>query len=104
MILYILIVLIIIAAVLLTLIVLAQSSKGGVGTAFGGGASQMMGVKKTGDILEKLTWGFIIAIVVLCVSVTVMFQPAVQQQQGLQEEAPIEQGGEGAETGGPAAE
>ena len=31
-------------------------------------ASNIIGVKKTGDLLEKLTWGFIITIMVLCLS------------------------------------
>jgi preprotein translocase subunit SecG len=62
--------LIIAIAVLLVLVVLAQNSKGGGLTAgFGGpGSSQLMGVKKTNDILEKLTWGFAIAIMVLTIS------------------------------------
>ncbi len=61
--------LIIIACVLLVLVILAQNSKGGGLTSqFGGsGASNMIGVKKTGDLLEKLTWGFIIAIFVLSI-------------------------------------
>jgi preprotein translocase subunit SecG len=62
--------LIIAIAVLLVLVVLAQNSKGGGLTAgFGGpGSSQLMGVKKTNDILEKLTWGFAIAIMILTIS------------------------------------
>jgi len=56
---------IIILAVLLVLVILAQDSKGGVGAAFGGGASQIMGVTKTGNILEKSTWVLSIAILVL---------------------------------------
>ncbi len=61
---------IILFAVLLVLVVLAQNSKGGGLTSqFGGSsASNIIGVKKTGDLLEKLTWGFIIAIVVLILS------------------------------------
>jgi preprotein translocase subunit SecG len=61
------IVLIILSAVLLVVVVLAQNPKGGgVSSQFGGsGASQLIGVKKTGDLLEKLTWGFAIAILVL---------------------------------------
>lgn len=64
------IVLIILFAVLLVLVILAQNSKGGGLTSqFGGSsASNIIGVKKTGDLLEKLTWGFIIAIVVLVLS------------------------------------
>ena len=57
---------IILISVLLILIVLVQDSKGGL--ASGNNASQIMGVKKTGDILEKLTWGFAVAIMVLCIS------------------------------------
>lgn len=56
--------------VLLILVVLAQNPKGGgLSSQFGGGgASQLMGVKRTGDLLEKLTWGFAIALVVLTLS------------------------------------
>ena len=61
--------LIILISILLVLVILAQNSKGGGLTSqFGGsGASNMIGVKKTGDLLEKLTWGFIIAIFVLSI-------------------------------------
>ena len=62
--------LIIFFAFLLVLVILAQNSKGGGLTSqFGGSAaSNIIGVKKTGDLLEKLTWGFIIAIMVLSLS------------------------------------
>lgn len=56
---------IIVLAVLLILVILSQNSKGGVGSAFGGGASQIMGVTKTGNILEKSTWILALAILVL---------------------------------------
>lgn len=56
---------IIVLAVLLILVILGQNSKGGVGAAFGGSASQIMGVTKTGNILEKATWVLAIAILVL---------------------------------------
>jgi preprotein translocase subunit SecG len=61
---------IIFLAILLVLVVLAQNSKGGgLSSQFGGsGASNIMGVKKTGDLLEKLTWGFIVGIMVLALS------------------------------------
>ena len=54
-------------AVLLILVILAQNAKGGGLTSqFGGSAaSNIIGVKKTGDLLEKLTWGFIIGIMLL---------------------------------------
>lgn len=64
------IILIIIVAVLLVLVVLAQNSKGGgLSSQFGGaGASQVMGVKKTGDFLEKLTWGLAVVLITLTLS------------------------------------
>lgn len=64
--------------VLLVLVVLAQNPKGGgLSSQFGGGgASQLMGVKRTGDLLEKLTWGFAIALVVLTLSTHMMIDTA----------------------------
>lgn len=59
--------LIMMISVLLVLIILAQNSKGGgLSSQFGGSAtSQIIGVKRTGDLLEKLTWGFAITIMAL---------------------------------------
>ncbi|MEI9921728.1 MAG: preprotein translocase subunit SecG [Bacteroidota bacterium] len=62
-----LIILAMVASVLLVLIVLAQNAKGGglSGFAGGSGASNLIGVKKTGDILERLTWALAITIMLL---------------------------------------
>lgn len=62
--------LVILASLLLVLVVLAQNSKGGgLSSQFGGaGASQVIGVKKTGDFLEKATWGLAVAIMALTLS------------------------------------
>ena len=62
--------LIIFACVLLVLVVLAQNAKGGgLSSQFGGsGASNIIGVKKTGDLLEKITWTIIAAIIILSLS------------------------------------
>ena len=67
---YTLVISLIILFAVLCLVILAQNSKGGGLTSqFGGSsASNIIGVKKTGDLLEKLTWGFIIAIMVLCLT------------------------------------
>ena len=64
---YTLIILILVVCFLLALVVLAQNPKGGgISSQFSaGGAASMMGVKRTGDLLEKLTWGFAIGLVVL---------------------------------------
>jgi len=68
------IILAIIVAVLLVLIVLMQNSKGGgLSSQFGGGgAQQVIGVKKTTDILEKATWGLVIALIVFSLSSSLM--------------------------------
>ena len=59
------VVLLIIVSIVLALLVLVQNSKGG-GLASGLNASnQVMGVRKTTDILEKLTWGFAVTLIVL---------------------------------------
>ncbi|AHJ98002.1 preprotein translocase subunit SecG [Hymenobacter swuensis] len=64
---YALIALILLVCFLLAVVVLAQNPKGGgISSQFGaGGAAQLMGVKRTGDLLEKLTWGFAIGLMVL---------------------------------------
>ncbi len=52
--------------ILLVLVVLSQNSKGGgLSNQFGAGSSNLIGVKRTGDLLEKMTWGFAIALVAL---------------------------------------
>lgn len=59
------IILLIIVSFLLGAVVLVQNSKGG-GLAAGLSASnQVMGVRKTTDFLEKLTWAFAIVLIVL---------------------------------------
>lgn len=67
------IILAIIVAILLVLIVLVQNSKGGgLSSQFGGsGAQQVIGVKKTTDLLEKVTWGFAIALFALSLASSV---------------------------------
>ncbi|GAB3995412.1 hypothetical protein GCM10028807_35480 [Spirosoma daeguense] len=68
------IVFICILTVLLVLIVLIQNSKGGgLAGEFGGlGSNQLMGVKKTTDLLEQITWGLGIAVMVLSLASYVM--------------------------------
>src|SRR4051812_43055791 len=59
-------ILIIIVCVLLALVVMVQNAKGG-GLASGFVSSnQIMGVQKTTDFIEKLTWGLALGLVVLC--------------------------------------
>ncbi len=59
-------ILIILTCILLVLVVLIQNPKGGGISTGIIGSSQVMGVKKTTDFIEKLTWGLAIGLVVLC--------------------------------------
>ncbi len=75
------------SAFMLVLVILAQNSKGGgLSSQFGGsGASNIIGVKKTGDLLERLTWGFVIAIMVIALSANVV-QPGSTQSEDILEQ------------------
>jgi preprotein translocase subunit SecG len=79
---------IIFLSLLLILVVLAQNPKGGgLSSQFGGaGVSQVMGVKKTGDLLEKLTWGFSITIL----SLTLLSNLFIEKNQNFIESPNIE--------------
>ena len=46
-------------------LVAAAGAGAGAGAAFGGSASQIMGVTRTGNVLEKATWVLALAILVL---------------------------------------
>ena len=61
-------VIIVLASILLTLVVLVQTSKGGGLAANFAAGNQAFGVRQTADVLEKLTWGLAIVILVLCVA------------------------------------
>jgi preprotein translocase subunit SecG len=64
-----LIILLIIFCVALGLFVLIQNPKGG-GLATGGSGSNMFGVQRTGDVLEKGTWVLLTLIVIVSLAIT----------------------------------
>lgn len=68
-------------AFLLVLVILAQNSKGGGLTSqFGGsGASNLIGIKKTGDLLERLTMAFAFSIIIISLG-TNLVNPATDTQ------------------------
>lgn len=66
-----LIILLIIVCVALGLFVLIQNPKGG-GLATGSANSNMFGVQRTGDVLEKGTWVLLALIVVFSLAITAM--------------------------------
>lgn len=74
-------VLLVIVSLFIILIVLLQSPKGSgtMGTAFGGAASNLIGVQKTGDVLERSTWGAAILLLLLAFT-TAFFLPKAGTQ------------------------
>lgn len=60
--------LIIIASVLMVIIVLIQESKGGGLSSNFSSSNQIMGVRKTTDVVEKATWGLAAAMVVFSIA------------------------------------
>lgn len=60
------VVLIILACIVLAFVVLIQNSKGGGLASNFASSNQIMGVRKTTDVLEKTTWGLGAFIMVLC--------------------------------------
>ena len=62
------VVLIVLASLLMIFIVLIQESKGGGLASNFSSTNSIMGVRKTTDLVEKLTWGLAAAMVVLSVA------------------------------------
>lgn len=85
------IILIVLASLLLSFFVLIQNPKGGgLSSGFSGGAN-LVGVKRTGDILEKGTWIFAIALMVFSIGINVL-GPSSSAGGGLSDqiEAPVQ--------------
>lgn len=69
------IILTVIDCLLLIGVVLIQESKGGGLSSGFASNNQFLGVKKTGDILEKATWTFAIALLVLSLAAAAVQTP-----------------------------
>jgi len=80
-------VIIIITAIILILFVLVQNSKGG-GLAANFTGSQIMGVRKTADFLEKATWTLATTLLFFCILVNIIMpnENKTVQKSVLQEE------------------
>ena len=62
-------ILVLLASVILGLLILIQNPKGGgLSASFGGIGNQLMGVKRTTDVLEKGTWLFAGIVAILCLT------------------------------------
>ncbi len=84
------VILVLIASVLMCLVVLIQESKGGgLASGFSSG-NQLMGVRKTTDVIEKLTWALAVAMVVFSV-LSVYFIPAAGSNASVMEDAAMQQ-------------
>ena len=84
--------LIVVAALLLCFVVLIQNSKGGGLASSFASSNQIMGVRKTTDFIEKLTWGlagFMVVISVACAYVlpTASAESSVIMEQAVKESA-----------------
>ena len=72
----------IILCALLGLIVLIQNPKGGGLSSNFSGSSQLMGVQKTGDFLEKGTWVLVISLMVLSLLINVAVKGGLSADSG----------------------
>jgi len=72
-------ILIILVSIIIVLIVIVQNPKGnGMAGGFTGAASNVIGVQRAGDILEKGTWGGAVVLLLLCI-LTVATLPKTSQ-------------------------
>ena len=69
---------IIVAAILLTLVIFIQNPKGGGLSSDFGSPSQLGGVKKTNEFIDKLTWSLAGIIVASSIVIT-MLQPSMKK-------------------------
>lgn len=69
------IVLIVLAALLLCFVVMIQNSKGGGLASSFASSNQIMGVRKTTDFIEKLTWGLAAFMVVVSIAAAYVIIP-----------------------------
>ncbi len=67
--------------ILLILIVLVQNPKGGGLSSSFSSSNQFMGVKRTADFVEKATWGFAAALLVLSILATIVPRKTNLQRQ-----------------------
>lgn len=91
------IVLFVVVAIAMIFIVLIQESKGGGLASSFSASNQIMGVRKTTDIIEKLTWGFAVAMVVLSIACAFV-APRVTASSSVVENAATEQAPLGAKS------
>jgi len=82
------IILIIVVCLLLVGVVMVQNSKGGGLASDFSSSNQIIGVKRTGDFLEKATWYLTIALMVLTLGSNFFIdrEEVVQEESAIQEQ------------------
>ena len=79
--------LIVVAALLMCFVVLIQNSKGGGLASSFASSNQIMGVSKTTDFIEKLTWGLAAFMVVISIACAYVLPTASESQSVIMEQA-----------------
>jgi len=77
--------LIILVCILLVLVVLIQKPKGGGLTASMSAPSQIIGVARSSDVVEKITWGLVIALLVLSIGMNLGIDRTVAAADGTEQ-------------------
>ena len=88
---YLLIGLIVLAALLMCFVVMIQNSKGGGLSSTFASSNQIMGVRKTTDFIETLTWG-LAAFMVVCSVLTAYFVPTQKEDTSVIMEQAVKEG------------
>lgn len=85
------VVLMVLAAILMCFVVLVQNSKGGGLSSSFASSNQIMGVRKTTDFIEKLTWGLAIFMVVISIATSYVIPTATEGSSVIMDQAVKEQ-------------
>ncbi|MEO1414355.1 MAG: preprotein translocase subunit SecG [Bacteroidota bacterium] len=73
----------VVLAVALTLVVIVQNSKGGgLSSTFGGGASQILGARRSSEFIEKLTWYLAIGVAIIAFAANIAASSATSVEAG----------------------
>ena len=83
--------LIVLAALLMCFVVLIQNSKGGGLASSFASSNQIMGVRKTTDFIEKLTWGLAVFMVVISIATSYVIPHQTTNSSVIMEQAIEEQ-------------
>ena len=86
-----LLIIIVILALFLCFVVTIQNSKGGGLAAGFASSNQMMGVRKTTDILEKTTWTLVISIAILSILTAYVAKPKALNAGSVYDDEAVEQ-------------